>query len=321
MKKFMKVCAITVAVIFCLGIVLLTAGGCGGGLKSIPGMIMRGEFNFGPDDFADWGWDKDWNWDGDWDWNQEYDLDMESMFDNEFEVIKDEDSYSQTFGFEEIHNLKLELGGCEVKVAVSPDENYHVSAEMINSFQTYVKGDTLYVKGVKNGNWTNNSVMSVEILIPEGAVFENAELSLGAGDFAVSALKAKRVEAEVGAGRLEIEYLQTTEMECQLGAGQVIVKEGEILGNASFETGAGELIYNGIIFGDLKAECAMGNTEFHITGSAEEDHNYDLECMAGNLTAGSNSYAGLAVDKYIDNGAASEYDLSCAMGNLTVTFQ
>ncbi len=320
MKKFMKVCAVIVAVIFCLGIILLTAGGCGGGLKSIPGMIRRGEFNFGPED---WGfhWDEDFQWDTDLNQNWEYDLDMESLFDNEFEIIKDEDSYSKSFLAEEIHNLKLELGGCEVKVAVSPDEDYHIAAEKINSFQTYVKGDTLYVKGVKNGNWINNAVMSVEILIPEGAVFENAELSLGAGDFSVDVLKAQSIELEVGAGRLEIVQLQTTEMGCQLGAGQIIVKEGGIMGNASFETGAGELIYSGSISGDMTAECAMGNTEFYITGSTEEDHNYDLECMAGNLTAGSRSYAGLAVDSYIDNGAASEYDLSCAMGNLTVTFQ
>lgn len=316
MKKFMKVCAITAAVILVLGIVLVTAGGCGGGLKSIPGMIMRGEFSFGPDDFTDWGWDTDWSWD----WNENYDLDRESIFDSAFEVITDEASYSQTFGFDEIRNLKLELGGCEVKVTVSPDEDYHVFAEKINSLQTFVKGDTLYVKGIKNGNWTNNFVMYVEIQVPAGAAFENAELSLGAGDFTVNELKAKNVEAEVGAGRLEIACLQATEMKSQLGAGQIMIRDGEITGNASFETGAGELIYNGIISGNLTAECAMGNTEFRITGS-EEEHNYDLECVAGNLTAGSHSYAGLAVDTYIDNGAASKYDLSCAMGNLAVTFQ
>ena len=65
----------------------------------------------------------------------------------------------------------------------------------------------------------------------------------------------------------------------------------------------------------------MGNIQITIVNSTEEDHNYKMECMAGNLTAGSNVVIGLAVDHDIDNGAESDYDLTCAMGNLEISFQ
>ena len=79
--------------------------------------------------------------------------------------------------------------------------------------------------------------------------------------------------------------------------------------------------FTGSVPGDLAAECALGNMELAITGSTEKDHNYDLDCAAGNLTAAGQSYAGLVAEKTINNGADSNYNLSCAMGNLTLTFE
>ncbi|MGN1148320.1 MAG: DUF4097 family beta strand repeat-containing protein [Lachnospiraceae bacterium] len=320
MKKFMKICAITVAVILVAGIILMTVGGCGGGFKKLTNQALNGDLSFGPEDLPDWvsDWGDGWVWNEEWD---TYDLDVNSMFNNAYPIIKDGESCSETFSAEGIRNLELGLGGCEVTVTTSPDESFHVYAEKITAFQTYTEGDTLYVAGLKNGKWTNNFTMKVEVQIPAGVVFECIDMELGAGDFNVDAIEAGKLDLEIGAGRLQIGTVKTNELKCQLGAGQVVIENAETTGKVSLEVGAGELVFTGSVPGDLDAECALGNMEIHILGSTEADHNFDLECAAGNLTAGSHSYAGLVSEQNIENGAASDYKLNCAMGNMTLTFE
>ena len=90
--------------------------------------------------------------------------------------------------------------------------------------------------------------------------------------------------------------------------------------NAEIEVSMGECIYEGLIKGNLEAECDMGNLELKLSGSQSE-HNYQIECAAGNIDMKGFSVAGFAAEKNIDNGADSEYDISCNMGNITVEFE
>lgn len=316
MKKFMKVCAITVAVILAVGVLLLTIGGCGGGFKRLSHQIWNGELNFTPSHVTEWV--KNWIWDEDW---ETYDLDSGTLFDKSYDVIRDESSFRTAFGSEEIHNLELELAGCVVQIETSPDEFYYVSAEKISAFQTYVRNGTLYVKGVKTGKWNVGIVMKVTIQIPQGIVFDDAELSLGAGEFTIGSLQADDMEINLGAGKLEADFLKSDKFTCTAGAGQVLIDKAEFANNVEISVGAGEVIMTAAIPGDLHAECGMGNMEITIFGSTEQEHNYKMECAAGNLTAGSRSVAGLAAEQDINNGADSDYDLECAMGNLTIRFQ
>lgn len=316
MKKFMKVCAITVAVILAVGVLLLTIGGCGGGFKRLSRQIWNGELNFTPSHVTEWF--GNWVWDEDWD---TYDLDANTLFDSSYDVIRNEGSFKTVFGAEEISSMELGLAGCEVQIETSPDEFYYVSAEKVSAFQTYVRGGTLYVKGVKTGKWNMGNVMVVTIQIPEGTVFDDAELSLGAGKFTIGSLQADDMEINLGAGKLEADYLKADKFTCTAGAGQILIDKAEFANDVEISVGAGEVILSASIPGDLHAECGMGNMEITIFGSTEQEHNYKMECAAGNLTAGSRSVSGLAAEQNIDNGAASDYDLECAMGNLTVRFR
>lgn len=323
MKKFMKTCAVIVAVMLALSIILLTAGGCGGGLRGLSRAFWRG-FNcygchLGEADewFEKWGEKlEDWSWGDDW---NTYDPDSDSLFNSFYDVIENKDKWSDSFSAENISNLQLELGGCEVTFGISPDAEYHVSAKSIKKMQAYVSGDTLYVRVTTTGQ-INSLNTKVEILIPEGAVFDEVEASMGAGDFKIASLSADTIKMEIGAGRLQTEKVTARELKIELGAGQVVIKDAVVSGKFEAEIGAGELRFTGSVPGDMDVECAMGNADIHITGSSEKDHNYDLECSAGNMTVGSRSHTGVAFEDDINNGADSEYKLSCFMGNLKVTF-
>ncbi len=316
MKKFMKVCAITVAVILALGVLLLTIGGCGGGFKRVTQQIWNGELNISPGNVTEWF--GNWAWDEDW---ETYDIDANTLFDSSYDVIRNEGSFRTAFGVEEIRSMELELAGCVVQIETSPDEFYYVSAEKISAFQTFVRNGTLYVKGIKTGKWNKGSVMRVTIQIPEGTVFEDAELSLGAGEFTIGSMNADDMEINLGAGKLTADYLKADKFTCTAGAGQILIDKAEFADDVEISVGAGEVIMTASIPGDLHAECGLGNMEITIFGSTEQEHNYKMECAAGNLTAGSRSVSGLAAEQDIDNGAASDFDLECAMGNLSVRFQ
>lgn len=328
MKKFMKVCAIMVAIMLALSIILLTAGGCGGGFAGIRHAMFRPSFfnchgcHWG--DVEDWfeEWDErleDFSWGDDW---NTYNPDDDSMFSGRYDVIENKDAWSQSFAADDIRNLKLGLGGCEVTLGVSPDAEYHVSAETIKKLQAYVTGDTLVVNAMTSGSFTSLTSFStkVEILIPQGAVFHEIEASMGAGDFKAAFLNADAIEIDIGAGRLQVEKITAGTFSLELGAGQVIIEDAAVSRKMDAEIGAGELRFTGSVPGDMDVECAMGNADIHITGSSEKEHNYDLECSAGNLTVGDSSHAGVAYEEDIHNGADSEYKLSCFMGNIKLTF-
>ena len=318
MKKFMKICGITVAILLAVGLILAVIGKIGGGSSRLLGQILDGRFNWKIDWDAFSMGDKLESVFGDLD---TFDIDEKNLFDKAFAVIRNEDSWQQSFSADDIHDLDLELGGLMLTIEESPDSEFHVEAGKIGSLQAYVQNGTLYVRGVKTGNWSDKLVMEVTLKIPAGVIFTEVEFSLGAGDFHVdTALIAKEATFEIGAGRLQIKDLQAGELECELGAGQVLIDNAELV-NASLEVGVGELRFAGSIAGDLDAECAMGSIKMEIFGSTWQDHNYKLECGAGSLTAGERHLSGLAGSDFIDNHAASTYDLSCVMGELTLTFQ
>lgn len=333
MKKFMKVCGITVLIMFLVGLILATVGKLGGGRRTLENQILNNVFSFGPDIQ---------NWGGRWLWNDEwetYDLNIDSIFDSGYAIIRSGEA-SSDFSGADIRNLELSLGGCEMTIKESPDEDYHITAASIQNFQTYVKGDTLYVNSINSGRWTfSSSSTSVIIAIPAGVELETVRMSLGAGAFKSVSLAAKDVklelgggeftfegldtgflDCELGAGKLTVEKLSAVKIDCEMGAGQIIIENAETMGNLNFEMGMGDLEFTGSIPGNLNAECAMGQMRFHILGSSEGDHDYNLECAMGNLRVGSTSFTGLASEKKIDNGTGSLYHLECSMGNLEVTF-
>ena len=189
MKKFMKTCAIIMAIMLGLSLILMTIGGCGGGMQGIKYGFWNvfncygchagdiddwGEWleDIG-DHFDDWGWGEDWN---------TYSPDENSLFSDAYELIENRDKWSQSFSAENIRNLEIDLGGCEVTVGKSPDADFHVSARTIKKLQAYAAGNTLYVRVVTSGK-INVDVLStkVEILIPEGAVFGTVDAALGGG--------------------------------------------------------------------------------------------------------------------------------------------
>lgn len=228
----------------------------------------------------------------------------------------------QSVSIDAIRNLELVLG--TGKFIIREKE---VSDGVIDIYiegtqcRQYVKDGTLHVENFREFHVFNidASLNKVTIEIPQGMSFDEIDVELGAGTMEISDIRAKEFDAGIGAGELTIKNMETQELSVEIGAGE-LKAENVSARNADFEVSMGECVYRGTIQDNLDAECNMGNMEFYLTG-AEEEHNYEIECGAGNIDVGGFSFSGLAAERKINNGAAGTFDISCNMGNITVCFE
>lgn len=222
-----------------------------------------------------------------------------------------------------IKNLNLSLGaGTFIIREKETDDGYmDLSVKGFGNCDYQVKNDTLTVEGFKGYTGISNQMADNEIIleIPKGMTFQSVEMEAGAGVMELSNLKAEKLEAVIGAGELKLRDIAAKEFITEIGAGRLDVG-GMDVENAEISVSMGECIYQGWIRKDLNAECNMGNIRFELKGS-EQEHNYDIECDAGNIDMKDLKMTALAGERTIDNGADSNFDITCNMGNITVEFE
>ena len=246
-----------------------------------------------------------------------YDIDEASMFSTEYPVRSG--NVEETFSAEGIANLHVELGGSLFYVEESSDDTFYVEAENTGKFQAYKSGGTMYIKSSRKTRiWDEIEKCSVTLYIPENYVFTEVNMELGAGLMELGTLNGEKMELEVGAGQITADYLESGNLDIYVGAGEVIVNDMSVT-ELSSSVGAGHFYAGGTVNGNINAECAMGSLELSLN-AAEEDFDYSVECMAGAVMVGSNSYSGLASERNWSNNAGRNMDLECSMGRIVVSF-
>ena len=121
---------------------------------------------------------------------------------------------------------------------------------------------------------------SLRIELPSDMVFDSVDIEAGACAMEIESLKTKVLDAELGAGELIINQLDVQKCELSVGMGNAVI-------------------------------CLEGR---------KEDYNYDIECGAGNVDIGNESFGGLASERKINNYADASIDIECGMGNVTIDF-
>jgi len=158
------------------------------------------------------------------------------------------------------------------------------------------------------------------IQLPKEFAFENVEMQVGAAQAIVDGMNMKNLELDLGAGSSVLKNLTCDDMDIQLGAGEIKIENG-VTKDLSIDVGIGNFEYNGVIHTDLDVNCGMGNASFDLKDTLE-NHNYYVECAAGNVTVGDHSYSGVAARKDITYPqATSDYELKCGMGNIMLAFE
>lgn len=321
MKKFFKWSAITAGILLALGLILILAATVTGGHKAVISMAQGiGEINW-----------------------TELDEVLESVDNMEFNIGEDGVNVSfgtnagnltvngvtvsageqeESFASEEIRKLDLSLSAGEflIRKKDAADGKIDLCVTGFGECKYEVIGDTLVIDGYHdNIGIHTGSADKMIVDVPADMKLEKVTAEMGAGQLIMDEIAAGEMEIHVGAGALELDSICADEFLVQLGAGQVIAEDVDIL-NAAVDVSMGECSMTGEIRGNLKANCDMGDLTMELLGSAE-DHNYSVNCSAGNIDLDGYQMSVLAGQKEIDNEADSEYELSCNLGNITVKFE
>ncbi len=247
-----------------------------------------------------------------------YDIDASSVFDDRYEVWKG-NLDRQMIGSGSINELELGIGGSMVEIKDSDDGNIYIEGKNMGKTQAYVEGDVLHVNSVRPANLTEEIKNSKIVLyLPEDISLRFMKVSLGAGQLKMEDMTVQDMTVDVGAGQLLLEDMDVELLEVSLGAGELKAKDMKVQ-NLSASAGMGNLEYSGSIDGTADISCSMGNVSLDLKGH-EEDFNYELHCVAGNIDIDGHKYTGVEMSQSIDNGAGKSIEIDCSMGNVEVDF-
>lgn len=328
MNKFMRGCLLTALVMLIVGCVI--CGVCwlfGGfrqldqinGLANIPFFHYQGNglhwsFGFG-DDESEFG--KDWE-------KERY--------------LRIKDGETVSFQASSFRELDLELGACTLYLQESADDQIYVSVEG-NVLRHYylVDGSTFRVRNAGKTIIAGKSD-KVYLKIPKDFLFDEADVTIGAGTLEGGALRAgdlsmdvgagecsldeilgNEVSLNVGAGAIRTESLDAEKLDLNVGAGEFRLKGVSVTRELDLELGMGNAEIDGAVTGNMNVDCGMGNVTMRLAGS-EDDHAYEVDCGMGSVEIGNRNYGGFSTEQKWNSGQGSVFEIECNMGNVKISF-
>lgn len=211
-----------------------------------------------------------------------------------------------------VKNLDLEIGHAKVEFVVDSSIT-EIGVVTKDKFEIYDRNGILYVK---SPNALEEHTVRLEI--PENTTFTNVEIKGNSCEIIIPYIEAKEFDIEAAAGLVKIEKLNADKAEFEIGAGEIMINAGNVK-ECDVNVGMGKFAYHGTVTRHGDVECGMGTAELYLDAK-EEDYNYEIECEAGNVTIGQNSYEGVHVEKMINNSANAMIEIDCSVGNVTIGF-
>lgn len=244
-----------------------------------------------------------------------YDLNDSSVFNDNYDILKG-DVDKQIVYQGSIGDVSLEIGGSMMEITESHDGNLYIEGRNVGKLQAYVEGDILYVKSVRPANLEIGS-STITLYLPNSSL-QVLDVSLGAGQLKLEDMAVQDMAASIGAGQLLMEDMALGTLDVALGAGELRAEDVTVE-NLYASIGAGNMDFSGGIYRSAEISCSMGNVSMELEGD-EDDFNYQLNCVAGNMEIDGERYYGAALERYIDNDAAKTISIDCSMGNVEVDF-
>ena len=305
MNKFLRISMIIAFCLLLLGMLLAIVGFIMGGGNQLGTIIKSANIN--TDDIQIKYINKDYD---------NIDVDF-GFLNDDYDVFTGDYSDEQIARDNEISELSMSLGGGEIIIKESEDKYFQIEANTDGNFQYYVENNCLYITGLDGISTINGN--NLTLYIPKNAELDLIDLNFGGGEITVESFLAETVDLELAAGTFEINQLKAERLEGNIGAGELVIDEISVQ-DCDIEVGMGSIEMNGTIKNDLSIDCAMGSADLYLTGDAE-DHNYELECIAGNIILENHTHTGFLMEKKIDNDQDSLFQCNCYMGSISIQYQ
>lgn len=178
----------------------------------------------------------------------------------------------------QVKRLEIEIEAADFRIVTG--EGFSVESNLKNlSFRQ--TGERLIITERTAGN-PDYEGARLTVTIPEGAVFSEIDITVGAGRFTADVLSGDEVNLEFGAGDVYIGSLYATrEADIEGGAGKITIGGGSV-SDLQLAMGVGELVLKSELFG---GELDLGVGEARITLLGErEDYALELNRGIGSIT-------------------------------------
>ncbi len=258
----------------------------------------------------------------------------------EYETINGDYSNLKLAEASQVQNLDISILNGKCYILPSANGYYGIESSDAEDFQCYVSDGTLYLSAFPKDFGTDAEKAEIILYIPNEAeyekvilfcsgeqlegevrmtgnelsissicgkntfsdnlIFEDAVITVGIGELNMNGLSADSVKIEVSTAEAEIDNLQADTMEVSLGMGTLSIQ--------------------GITEKDIILNCGMGHLDIML-GCAQEDYNYDISGSAESVQIGTDTLAGMVMERWIDNGSHKKITMSCAMGSVKIEFE
>lgn len=216
----------------------------------------------------------------------------------------------------EIQELDIEVSAADLYI--KEGEIFSIESNLKN-LKVEEKNGRLIIKDTTKSHLLSSGSYKSPVLtiyVPKGTVFENIDLTTGAGRLTVDSLSAESIDLELGAGEVTIEKLiATRSANIEGGAGQVTVKGGS-LNCLDIDMGVGELNLTSALSGDCNLDMGVGESNITLIGS-KDDYRLDIEKGIGSI-----SVDGKSVSDYGSSGnGANCVEIHGGIGAINVRFE
>lgn len=232
-------------------------------------------------------------------------------FFNIFNVSReDKNSYIYTEEvIDNIEKLEIDLNLSDLKII----KGEVFSIETNNKNIKYeLKNSKIILKESKGFNINSNKVL---ITVPEDKIFNNVDISIGAGNINASDFSTLKLDVEGGAGNITFDNLSVTEkLEIDGGAGNITISNSQV-NNMDLDNGVGEFIFEGILFGNTEVDMGLGNVTLNLNTNLDL-YNIEIDKGIGNIIINNEKVKGDYNNKNIQNTKSIKID--GGVGNITI---
>lgn len=236
---------------------------------------------------------------------------IDNIFDKEEVQLGELKTYTVS---DNIKNIEIDVGAADLTVVTG--DKFYVESNLSN-LTVKEDGKSLEISSEKGFDISLSFVSggTLKIYIPNGFVFDEANIDTGAGQVSIEELSANELELNFGAGEANIEKLNAFQnAEISGGAGEVTIGGGT-LNNAEISMGVGEFNLAGELLGRGDVSLGVGESNINLLGN-KNDYTLNVTKGLGEANVDGQSIAGSEVF----GSGKNKIDISGGVGEVNITF-
>lgn len=240
----------------------------------------------------------------------------------------------------QVENLYVIVFNGKCRLLPSDNGYFGVESRDAANFQCYEADGTLYLCIFPKSNLFSGKNSEVTLFVPEGVEYDKIYMLCSGEQMEVAcALKGKDFDLDsvcgensfagnlsfentsisAGIGKLEMNGLSSKSMNLEVNTAEVTIRGMEVVTMAA-NLSMGSITINGTTKSDAVLVCGMGSLDMTLAGGQTE-YNYDISGSAESLQIGTDTLAGMVLERWIDNGADKKIVVTCSMGSVKIGFQ